>query len=495
MELKAMLNHGNFLKKVSSVFILTAVYNLFGEVKVEMYPKNIVRGTSAEFIITVSGSKIVDPKISKLAGYKIDAVSTESFYHNINRIVNNGKKFKYRFMPEQSGKIEPIKFEVDGNEEFSDEVVFSVVEPTFKGNEPYSVKLSSQKNSYYLGETIKIDIKYRERDDAKVIERRYSDPTGEDLLLKSKSVPKEKKDENGSFIEMSLYLNPQKEGPVTLNSAKMNIAVRGRDRDNWGFFFDNVKWNEIVSNSLNFNILPSPTLLVGDFKISATLDKNEINSGEAINLFIDIEGEGNLEDFQPFKLNLQDALVYTDKPEYNSSINSNGKLISKLRNKFAIVLEKNITTPSFKIEFFNPVTKKIETQETAKFDIKVNERKIFQNEKNNVVNKNIDIKNDVNIDYNIYIYVLLSFLAGIITFSIFMSFKNGKIREFISIFKFTKRERELLQRILPYVGSNNEIREIAEKLSKKLNGDNSVKISFKDINKILKRLENENLNR
>ena len=139
---------------------------------------------------------------------------------------------------------------------------------------------------------------------------------------------------------MSLYLNPQKEGLVTLNSAKMNIAIRGRDRDNWGFFFDNVKWNEIVSNSLNFNILPSPTLLVGNFKISATLDKNEINSGEAINLFIDIEGEGNLEDFQPFKLNLQDALVYADKPEYNSSINSNGKLISKLRNKFAVVLEK-----------------------------------------------------------------------------------------------------------------------------------------------------------
>jgi len=481
-----MLNLGRFL-----LLSLLITQYLLGSISAKLDRDVITDGTDATLTITVYGDKIEEPRISRIAGYEITGISTESFFNSINGVVTKGKRYHYNFSPDKNVTIEPLEFIVDGKVEKTPPLKLRVVEPTFNNKDPFILQISTDKDRYYLGESIKLTVHYQEDLSQDVIDRRYSEPSSDALWQKYKSSVRDGKDNQKYHIYMDYIFTPQKVGKIRVHSAKMKIGTRARQRDSWGFLFESAKWHNVVSNSLNLEILPSPTKLVGDFNISATVDKKEVASGEAVNLNLTIRGTGNIEDISPFSLKVQNGIVYDEKPKIEHKL-VKGKYIGTFSQKFAIVLNKSSQIPQFQIEYFNPERGKIVTKRTPKIDIDVNATqspiqsetlKIERGDKENTLK---DLSKVGGVDRNtIYLIAGGSFLLGILLTTLWFISPLQKLGVWNKMGKLLKRDRELLKKILPKVHENSRAVEVAEKLNKKIYKGEKVKISRKEIKEII----------
>jgi len=477
---------------IKSIFLaLLFSQNIFATIIAKLDRPVTIRGTENSLVITIYGDDIETPNISKIGGFKILGVSTENFYNNINGVITQGQKFHYSFMPDKNSTIEPLTFKVDGVYETTDEILILVVKPSFNSEDPFTVQISTDKNEYLIGETIKLKVKYKEKLPQDVVDRRYTEPSGDNLWLKAKSKVRESQNGTDYFIEITYLFTAQKVGKIDISSAKMKIGTRAKRRDSWGMFFESTKWHSIISNSIKLNILNSPTKFVGDFDISSTVDKNRVISGEAVNLFLTISGDGNLEDLESFGINMQSGVVYDEKPTLENSVTSDG-YSGLFTQKFAIILDENITIPSFEIKYYDPNLKKIIVKKSKPIQIIVDniDQKSVQTEKLNVIKSSDEVlgSNSQFQTFNIYLVSGVSFLGGVLFTLLFIysPFKRFKIWKRLR--DLANRDRESLKKLLPYMYKDKMILDIAEKLEKRVYKNVKVKISRNEIKEALKKL-------
>jgi hypothetical protein len=483
-----MLNLGKLL-----LFTIFTTKLLLGDVSAELEKDVIVQGTEARLTVTAYGDNIESPRLVNLGGTRIKGISTESFYNSINGVSTSGKRFHYRFAPDQNSTIESLKFVIDGVVEETKPLKIYVVEPNYSSSDPFFVKISTDKKSYYQGEPIQLEVEYVEDLAKDVVDRRYTEPSGDGLWEKHKSGVKERKDKTKYYINMSYVYSAQQSGELQINSAQMKIGTRVKRRDSWGFFFESAKWSEIVSNSLKLNIKPSPEKIVGDFQISTIVDKDSINSGDSVNLTLTIEGAGNIEDIEPFKISLQNGIVYDEKPEVKQEFRD-GRYYGVFTQKFALILDKNSTIPQVQLQYFNPEKEKIVIKRTPSIDISVNqpENPLMKSEKLEI-ERGVDkssVVNDVQtvetvVDKTeLYIVAVISFLGGsFLTALLFISplKKFGVWKKFR---KLLNRDRELMKKALAKLHSDSEIVEVAEKLNSRIYRGEKVKISKQEIQRL-----------
>jgi hypothetical protein len=132
------------------------------------------------------------------------------------------------------------------------------------------------------------------------------------------------------------------------------------------------------SDRINIEVLPLPGAgqpanfsgLVGDFDISAGVDKYTVKMGEPINLKVKIEGTGHAGVLEHLNVAWpQDFELYEDKS--NTQFMKTGRtermfeymVIPKAKGKFEI--------PGIEISMFNPVTKAYQTRKTQSIQIEV----------------------------------------------------------------------------------------------------------------------------
>lgn len=484
-----MLNLGKFL-----FVVILVTQHLFGQISAKLEKEVITNGTDARLTVTIYGDKIEEPTISRISGYEIVGISTESFFNSINGSVTQGKKYHYQFSPDKDVIVEPLSFVVDGKVEKTEPLKLKVVEPSFSDKDPFIVEISTDKDRYYLGESIKLNVHYKEDMSKDVIDRRYTEPSGDSLWQKYKSSIKERKSGTEYHIDMDYIFTPQKVGEVKISGAKMKIGTRAKRRDSWGFLFESAKWHDIISKSINLNILPSPTKIVGEFNISADVDKQEISSGEAVNLTLTVRGDGNIEDILPFSLKIENGIVYDEKPEIKHEV-VNGEYIGTFSQKFAILLEKSGQIPQFEIEYFNPDREKIVTKRTPEIDIDVNltqspikteELKIERGDNKESLDSQKNTSSIDGVDRDeVYMIAGGSFLLGILFSALWFISPLQKLGFWNRTKKLLKRDRELLKKVLSKVHQDSRAVEIAEKLDKKIYRGEKSKISRKEIKEIL----------
>jgi hypothetical protein len=347
---------------------------------------------------------------------------------------------------------------INGQIENTQPLKVVVNKPNYKPTDSFSIKILSDKSSYFVGEPIKIIIKYREDLTQNIVKRNFTKPESNDLWIKTEGKIKENVQGNYHFLKLEYFGTPEKSGIIELSPAKMSVALRRKRRDSWGFMFDSVQWKKVISNSLKIDVKNSPTKYVGDFNISVSADKNHIEAGKAVNLILEIKGRGNIENIDPFEINIANGVVYDETPK---KVHKNilGEYLGIFTQKFAIVLEKNETIRSFEIEYFNPKTNKIITKKTKPIFISVEpHRQTIQNQEFEVIKPHQQQNQNLNATQNInYIYLLLAFLSGSFTTLIILYLrKHTKKIDF-------SREK-LLNKVLPLVAKNSQMLAIAEKL-------------------------------
>ncbi len=343
------------------------------------------------------------------------------------------------------------------------------------------------KNEVYVGEPILLTYTFKQRVDIKLSEANFNPPSFQDFWAKStKKVPNSVKD-GYKIYRIHYLLFPQKSGTLSLESGRMDVAVMKEEKKGY-FSFQQAKWKTLYSNALKIAVKPLPkgVDLYGNYTFSVVVDKNNTKANEPINLTITILGEGNVDDIDPFNLEVKNAMVYSDKPKRNASL-VDGKNRIVFKQKFAIVSDQNFTIPALEFRFFDG---KVHIEHSKTFAIEVVN---LQAKKEDVVFEKNGINHDKTIrtkdasNSTIMIASLLSFVVGMLVMWLIIRWqKRAKHRIETPIqqrIKDAKEDKELLAVLLPLMDKSTQIEEIVKKLEKNIYTGAKEKIDRKHLAK------------
>ena len=113
--------------------------------------------------------------------------------------------------------------------------------------------------------------------------------------------------------EVSTELYPQEEGTISIEPAKIMVSIEDFSKNQDDFFssfFRRSKNVELATEEIKLKVLkvPQNISMVGDFKISATVDKKDKKENEPFDLVVTIYGDGNIKTIQEPQIVLSDNL-------------------------------------------------------------------------------------------------------------------------------------------------------------------------------------------
>jgi len=244
------------------------------------------------------------------------------------------------------------------------------------------------------------------------------------------------------FKKNGLYNTELKASMRRTNNQQLREASTGRDL---GPNSIKVQYEQksILLPSIKTEVLKSAPL-TGIFNLNTTVLKTKTQAYEPTQLKIELTSNTNKNTILPFKLNIPDTTIFADKPKIDFTANRDG-FSSKLTQHFAISATKDFTIPSFSIEYFDTIKKKIVQLKTKPIEINV----ASVNKKDLVDKKNFPAPKKP-IDWNLYLNYLFWYLFGVLSVYIFIFFKRKKIASspILDIVKSTNEPKELLKVLL-----------------------------------------------
>jgi len=179
-------------------------------------------------------------------------------------------------------------------------------------------------------------------------------------------------------------LFPQQTGTIKIDPFEITCLVRQqikRQRSFFDDFFDNYRTvsAKVISDPVTVTVRdlpPHPDGFyggVGDLKFSASLDKNQAKTNEAVTLKLNITGNGNLRLIEAPKIDFpKDFEVYDPKTTDNLNA-TNGGLSGTKTFEYLIIprYAGDYTIPPVKFSSFNPSTGKYSTQSSPEFSLHI----------------------------------------------------------------------------------------------------------------------------
>lgn len=157
---------------------------------------------------------------------------------------------------------------------------------------------------------------------------------------------------------------PEKVGQFEIEPFKTTIVYN----DPRNFFPEQLK---LVSNSTKVVVKPLPNGTpknfidgVGQFEVSANVDKTNITQGKVVELHVKIKGRGNLQNIKKPRINLPSNLVFYGDPEVRDTI-SYSTIGAEGSKTFIYYIQVNregaVQLSPIKIAYFNPISEEYET--------------------------------------------------------------------------------------------------------------------------------------
>ena len=267
----------------------------------------------------------------------------------------------------------------------------------FKAAGNVFVRTLVSKRNAYIGEPLilvqKLYSKERIANITDMKEPSYSGFWKESIEIGDLQLTKETlKGKTYNVVVLQKYiLFPQKTGKLSIGSFNLEAVVQiiktraPRNRTEQMMYGNKVRYysNETVklkSPLVNLNIKALPAGkpanfngLVGNFTMTASIDKTELQANDAFNLKIKIKGKGNISLLEIPKPNFPpDFEVYDPKVSQKSTTDPSGMSGSKTYEYLIIPRnEGDYVIPSIGFSFFNPRTGRYKTLKSDTFRIKV----------------------------------------------------------------------------------------------------------------------------
>ena len=182
--------------------------------------------------------------------------------------------------------------------------------------------------------------------------------------------------------EYSYLIYPKKSGEVSL---KFNMIKSLTDDDKVAYSIsgdrDNVKSLQkedivVALKPLHLEVkhIPSDVTLVGDFSLTHTLDKEETDAYDPVNLQVVLKGRGYLSSFELLKEN-EAYRLFTQNPKAKT-FHTQGGTSTSLVWDYAISAKESFTLPTVSLKAFNPDTEKVYELGFSSYAVKVNKEDV-----------------------------------------------------------------------------------------------------------------------
>lgn len=327
-------------------------------------------------------------------------------------------------------------------------------------NKNFIFEVESNTNTLYCGENLELTYIFKSKKDINIIERDFTPPQFSDFHTKDIIKFDIYEDENYNISKIKYILSPIEYGSIVVEPAIIDIAT-AKKKDIGTYKFEDTKYQTIESNTITLKVekLPDNVKYIGNFSLAIKVDKNQTNSTKAVNLTINIQGIGNIEDILKFDIQIPHATIYSNTPV---------KTKNSFSQNIAILSSKSYTIKPIHINFFNKNLNKVIYLKTKETFIEV---------KSIPKTKPTSSKNN-------YLYILVSFILGIVSTFIILSIKKKKIynpnRPLLEKIKEAKNNKELLNILLP-LSHNKDILKLILSLEENLYKKENYKITKKEI--------------
>jgi len=457
---------------------------VFANVKASLDKIAVLEGEPVTLSISASGNNIDFPQLRTVEGFKVLRTSQSSSIQIINGSMTRNKTISYQFIPKYSFRVPIYSVIIDGKEFNTQELRLKVIKPSAsKNGDDLYLELQLSQNEAYVGEAIITSIFFKYKVGMPLVDASLEDFAPKHFWIKQLKAS-EPYEENGYItIRQDFITSPQLAGNYTIEKQIIEVAKRE-------YGTNMIRRQKVFSNSKKLKVLALPPGIdiQGDFKISASLDKNSTKANEPVNLTIKIEGLGNIDDIDELKFDLENEVVYSSKPEISSYL-KNKKYGGVFEQKVSIIADKDYTIPSIEFKFFNKATKSIKTIKTKEFDVKVSGIKTTNpNIQTSKVQVNKAIQVPAKIIYKSedsyikYVFMLIGIFIGIlISYFIFKPKNKQKQDKPLEIqIKKAKNDKALYTVLLPY-SFNTKIISIIKQLEENIYNNKSNKINKKEL--------------
>lgn len=480
--------------RIGSLLIFLVI-SLFAGVSATVDNDSIFYGESVNLKISAEGEDIEFPDINEIAGYRVEGKSTSTQIRIINGTKSYQKELLLTFTPLQSVTIPSFNIVINKRNNPTPQIHIDVS----KGMKNKSGKTRSddfiylmeiQKTKAYVGEPLLLSLKFKKRDTAQLIDIEFYEPKFENFW--TKKIGKEKQyEENGYTIyELKYLVYPQKKGKLSISPTYLKIAIPQLGRDTFGFSVNIPQFKKVYSNGLDLDIeaLPDGVELIGDYEMRASVNKKEVQAGEAVNFTIKIEGEGNIDDIRAQKLDIPNTTIYSDSPKITTSLDGD-RVVGQFEQTFAIIANSDFTIPPLNIKYFNHKTGEVKMLSSEGVDIKVNSQVQNQVSKIETMENQPKIQQDENmLIEEKYIFLLLGLFGGIVIMMLIKLLGKSEKKEKTLKQKTQSKNKELIKRFMPFV-KNPEVKKFIDALERNEYHKESVKFNKKEALKLLERLE------
>ncbi|MFA6197146.1 MAG: BatD family protein [Sulfurimonas sp.] len=472
-----MKNLGKIVGKIVFALFLFP-HAIMAGVVASVDSKSVELGEMVVYSLDITGSNMQLPSINSLCGSDIISSGTSTSIRGVNGVYKKSNIVSYSFVPQKSCEIEPVSVVVDGQTEKTEPINIEVKPLSQVNDLDFILSLESDKKDVFIGEAFEITLLFKHRHDAEAIDNKFVPPDFKGLWVKEEMKPIRYDDGAYTVTKVVYKVAAQREGNLTIKNAQMNIASRSNTKDSWGAWVQKIKWKSYFSQELNITAKPLPqgVNLIGDFTLSVYADKGEINANEAVNITVEVAGNGNIEDIKSFKPSIDKVSVFDEKIAIENQ---------KLYQKMAFVSDENFVIPSFELRFFDLKTKEIKTVTTKEIPIKVKNAK--PKEELNI--KREEVIAPVESKYTFQEFSLYWSIAG---FTVGLA--CGILIALVKPWRFTRRKKtvsikepkELLMKLMPHK-NDVAVQDLIDVLEKNIYSNEKIKIDKKVLNEILKK--------
>jgi hypothetical protein len=353
------------IKILGSLLLLLISLLEGGAIHATVDKKELLKGESVMLTITIVGEEYERmPDIPSIGGVPI---LKNSRTHSSNFIYKEGRSIMeltesliLEFKPKESMQIPPFQVEVDGKIVSTQPIDLKIVSTRSQKNSPFSVALEVKKKQVYLGEAFLAKISYKEQIGIDVIHLEYQEPSF--LNLFSKRIGKERSYKKGGYNihELTYLLVAQKTGELPLAPIEIKVAQRMKNEAFGGALSGVPKWHSIYSkqSTIKVNPLPQKCDMVGAYKLNLKIDRTKSTPNQAVNLTIELDGEGSLEDFEDIVFHIAGVSIYTDEANLTHRLKG-GKIYSHYTKHYAFVSDHDFEIPAIDLLAFDYRTQKL----------------------------------------------------------------------------------------------------------------------------------------
>lgn len=462
----------NYLKSFFLFFIF--ITSAFSNVTLKA-PDSFIKNEPYVFEIEAVGSSIKFPEIKNIDNYLVEQAGTSRTLQIVNGNYDEKISKKYMILPKDDFEIPSFTFQI-GNSEVKTEakkIVQKKISKTSSNN--FDLTLVPSKRELYVGEDLIIKLIFKYKRGTQITDLGFEKPHFENFWYEKLKNSSKSYEENGFVVqELDFLLFPQKSGELKINPLRVDVQLiqSGISNGSFSFFSNKTKIKKIYSNELIFNVkeLPSNTNLIGDFDISATIDKNKINQGESLSYKLKIKGTGNFEDIKDLKLDINNATVYDNKPEIKTNYTNNG-YEGEYVKVFSIIPNSSLQIPELSLSFFNKKQNKVITKKTKSFNIEVKNQKtqsvVLEKPKEVEIVKEVS-KESRNLSLmDKIVYFILGMAFTLLMFGLYYYVKILKSKKvsksetpLITLVRKAKYKDDLLRVLVPYLKKDDVLDEL-----------------------------------